>query len=903
MKEKESPVKDNQSLSDSNKVPSFNTFLDLSEFLRSSRDSRSLSIIDARIINNNIELVKDREQKEFISEYLKECLIFDGDNRIFRREINEILKIVNNKKEGDIERIRKIFETVKRIYPAYFDTKNSSEAADKLEKRFRFKALIAPGEDITKAMLYSFHDVYREDGHARISQELEHIRKGMLNQFKNLYGAYKDDIMNKIERDIAEMENAKNSGNDRVEIEEKRVEIKTLTCLLEPIKLEIKQSFRNEIALSLTARNITTSAHINPGSHLPFKNGLLNLTTGDLEKFNPDLFYTYQIDANYLRKHTTFYDCPMFRRYLNQVYYEPDIPMIISYFAYSFYPRFPVHKALFILGRERVGKGTGVRILAGLMPVGYGSVQLDKLLTAERFQLTGIIGKNVIVDAEMKRKYKRGTVKDWKFFNGIFGGDVQQNEKKNHEGVDYISHSKGIFIGNLPFFEVDNPAAVNRILLIETRNEQPKHKIPELDKKILEAERDQIATLLIQVLFKLKEREFLFPGELTPESTQDALDRLADPVENFIEEMTESAEGTTVNVEDAYHSFADWCSGKGIPTLTRQTFVKKFGYTYPKKKRGTHGDRFYIFTNCVLLDTDIEVQTQATLQVGHGASILETLNISVSGERYRRVQHVSLTFMHESKKKEKEDHDHVKDTAHMLDTWVSTSETRVNKASENAKGVSNLYQDSKTLFDSNIQYSQADPTNSAVQSEIDHKSIDSGLTLSSQKDKENDMNPKLIEDAWKIIDNCNLKVLEYSRSFTQKDSYKIRVEGEFSSFPKNVRKILTENFKITFEGSSAAKFTWLIFKLDETFNIESREYLEMEITEDIGPVASYSENYDLHKGNIVKIDWRTAAIIIKQGKGKLYNSVKTENLKAMPPEILADWGGTDTTRKEAKEDV
>ncbi|EQD48031.1 hypothetical protein B1A_14221, partial [mine drainage metagenome] len=154
------------------------------------------------------------------------------------------------------------------------------------------------------------------------------------------------------------------------------------------------------------------------------------------------------------------------------------------------------------------------------------------------------------------------------------------------------------------------------------------------------------------------EREFLFPGERTPESTQDALDRLADPVENFIEEMTENAEGTTVNVDDAYHAFADWCSGKGIPTLTRQTFVKKFGYTYPKKLRGARKDRAYVFTECIIFDTGIDLEIQGQLQVEHGVNTPETRKISSSGERYRRVQHVSLLFMCESKKKEKDDHDH-----------------------------------------------------------------------------------------------------------------------------------------------------------------------------------------------------------------------------------------------------
>ncbi|MHB8397175.1 MAG: hypothetical protein ACYDAZ_08145 [Thermoplasmataceae archaeon] len=74
----------------------------------------------------------------------------------------------------------------------------------------------------------------------------------------------------------------------------------------------------------------------------------------------------------------------MFQNYLYSTYYEPDIPMTLSYFAHTFFPDLPVHRVLFILGRERVGKGTGARILNLLMPNGSAAISLAKLLTLKR---------------------------------------------------------------------------------------------------------------------------------------------------------------------------------------------------------------------------------------------------------------------------------------------------------------------------------------------------------------------------------------------------------------------------------------------------------------------------------------------------------------------------------------
>ena len=441
-----------------------------------------------------------------------------------------------------------------------------------------------------------------------------------------------------------------------------------------------------EVLDMIRRQTFVSPATLNPGGYIPFRNGILNLATRQLEPFTPELFFTYRVEADYLDHYVTLNDTPMFRDYLNQVYYDTDIPMILSYDAYSFYPVFPVHRVLFILGRERVGKGTGARILRGLMPVGFGSVQLDKLLLADRFMFTGIIGKNLIVDAEIKRRFKRGMVKDWKHFNELFGGDTIQNEMKGHEGQDYVSSAKGIFIGNLPFFEVDNPAAASRILLIETRNEKPKKVIPDLDKKILDAERNEIATLLMQILFKLVDREFLFPGEMTPESTMEVLDRLADPVENFIEEATEES-NEDVPADKAHNAFETWCDSKGIPALPAQTFKKKFSRVYPKKLRGTRQNREYVFTGCRIFDLESGDQTQDHLQVEHGGNPPETAKTSLSGNRYRRVQHASqiLRIREGEKTRDQVTHHVTWDKVHMLNTGVTDAQKPLNSASADDK--------------------------------------------------------------------------------------------------------------------------------------------------------------------------------------------------------------------------
>jgi phage/plasmid-associated DNA primase len=404
------------------------------------------------------------------------------------------------------------------------------------------------------------------------------------------------------------------------------------------------QGFINEVIDQIRRTTFVDPDTINPGGYIPFANGLLNLNTRKLEPFTPELFFVYGVNAEYINRPILIDEIPQFYRFMASVFDEHSLALVLSYFGYTLYPGFPVHKVLLILGRERVGKGTAVRILRGLLGSGYGSIQLSKLLVADRFMFTGIIGKKVLVDAEIKRTFRKGTDKDWKAFNELFGSDAVQYEAKGQEGVDYVSKAKGIFIGNLPFFHVDNAAAASRILLVETRNEKPKKVITDLDDKILGAERNEIAVFLIQALFSLIDAEFHFPDELDTETTMEKLDLLADPVANFIEERVETVEGVDEPADDVYHAFLEWCNLKGIPSLTSQTFKSKFGFTFKKKITGPRGNRIYVFSDCSLAKSEIGIDRQEKLNAGsnevdHGNIAPESLKNTGFEDWFKRDQH------------------------------------------------------------------------------------------------------------------------------------------------------------------------------------------------------------------------------------------------------------------------
>ena len=484
---------------------------------------------------------------------------------------------------------------IDRYFPSVFNV------VEALEGRFHFKCV--PQLDTDREMIYGFN--------GQVYERFEEIIK------------HEADVEFTVQR---------KNMLDRVEgIEEDKA---LRNRLMEALNRGPSRNEIDEVLASIRRRNFT-NLEMNPPGYIPFRNGLLNLETRVLEPFSPEKFYTFQVNAKYLGTHITLMDTPKFCSYLRSTYYETDIPMILSYQAYCLYPGFPAHKTLLIAGPPRVGKGVTARLTQGLLSNGAGSFSLSGLLTAERFYYQNIQGKNLLVDGDANRTFRRGAQLAWSRFTKLFGGDTLDLEEKGKTSKDYISKSKMITLFNLPMMKIYDPPAITRFLVVQTRAEKPKVVIPDLEKEILNDERDKIATLLMQVLFKLIDRNFLFPGQLTDEATGELLDKLADPVDNFIEEAVEDEEGAQVRVEDAFNSFKEWCSTSGVTLLKRQVFVKKFGDVYTKKRLGPKGKQEYFFMGCTL--SEEEKRTGLSSWIPNEPP--ESPHIKPSGMRYRGIQH------------------------------------------------------------------------------------------------------------------------------------------------------------------------------------------------------------------------------------------------------------------------
>ena len=442
-----------------------------------------------------------------------------------------------------------------------------------------------------------------------------------------------------------------------------------------------------EVLKQIRLETFTNPEEFNPPSHIPFRNGTLNLNTWQLEPHTPFLIYLWRVEADLLEdrlNRITINDCPMYKKFLLGSYEPWDIPILLQYGGYAFYPTFPRQVVLWIVGRPRIGKGTNARIWRSLNPTGHGAISFEKLMIAEnRFAFQSVEGKNLLVDPEVKRKFKKGTRPDYGNFNKLFGGDALDLEKKGKQSNEYVSHAKGLFIANLPLPPVDDEPFIARTILVKARDNvlAKSEIIADLDTMIVNAERNEIATLFVRYLKILAQNNWNFISELTTDATMEMWELFANIVEFYLNEMVGYEEGSEIKCDDMYDSFTDWCHGKGIPPMKAQAFKKSVGYVYPKKRAGTKKNRYYVFTNCAF-DDEID------LQVGHHSNEQENRDIRALYYRYERCPTwEGILNMREKKEKS------CKIYIPKLDTEQNDSTNPIIQPSPATKTVSNMKND------------------------------------------------------------------------------------------------------------------------------------------------------------------------------------------------------------------
>ena len=355
------------------------------------------------------------------------------------------------------------------------------------------------------------------------------------------------------------------------------------------LNLGSTQNQRNEAINLIRLKTLIDPELLNVGRYIPFKNGYLNLKTMNLEE--PKGYFTYMLNARYIEGIQSLDQMPMYKRFLETTFQSEFIPLINDYMGYTFLSKeFPAQIVLFFVGLERMGKGALLRLRGLISDKDMSTLRFDKLMMPDnRFVFQKVMGVNLLFDPETKRDYNYKM--DFHNFNTLFGGDTIEEERKFKEPKSKPNpKAKGIFLANLPLFRVENEAFLARIRIAVTNTER--HSIiPDIEKKIFEAEGDMIASFWANRLHALMEKDFEFPQ--TEERARDLWERLTSSVDAWLSEvLMDDYQGIDPGElrDIAYNSYISWCNEHGIVPLKPKAFSNVMGKMYHMKRRRLAGE-------------------------------------------------------------------------------------------------------------------------------------------------------------------------------------------------------------------------------------------------------------------------------------------------------------------------
>jgi len=287
-----------------------------------------------------------------------------------------------------------------------------------------------------------------------------------------------------------------------------------------------------------------TEAHIRAGSYIDSKllgghkdyvvveNGLLNLKTRELTKFDPDLYELSRIPVKY----DPNAKCPRIEKFLSEVLLPQHIDTFYELAGYCLYKDYPFAKFFIFHGGGNNGKSKALGLLSAFL----GDENVSKLslqsLTTEGFRTSEIHGKlaNICGDIPSKPLGDTGLLKQ------ITGGDAITLERKYHDPFATTCYAKLIFSANeIPDTRYDKTDAFyRRAILIPFPNKfDPEDPLTDpyiLDKITTPSERSGLLNKALTGLSKLLQRG-VFTGEKSTEERRIEYMREANPIQYFAE--------------------------------------------------------------------------------------------------------------------------------------------------------------------------------------------------------------------------------------------------------------------------------------------------------------------------------------------------------------------------------
>lgn len=361
---------------------------------------------------------------------------------------------------------------------------------------------------------------------------------------------------------------------------------------------ELTNSMRSEVISTIKAMTFKPREDFDKDiSLLNFKNGLVNIETGEEFNHHPRFLSLTQIPVDYKPGQ----GCPQIAKFLREMLDPEQVKVVVKMLGYILLKSAKYEKAFLLVGEGSNGKSTLIKLITEFVGTENASQVSLQELTSDRFASAHLHGKMVNVFADLKAD----KINDSGYFKLLVSGDRIRAQKKHQQPFDFSNYAKLIFSANrIPDTSDDSYAYFRRwVILRFDRTFEGLAKDESLIEKLTTP--DELSGLLNVALGGLKRLKADHGFEHTDiEEIAEMYREGASKIREFIHEQCEL---DTANPElivptfDLHTAYATYCKNKGTTFLDISRFgeeLKALGVVHKLKKQ--KGRRFYIYEGIAL---------------------------------------------------------------------------------------------------------------------------------------------------------------------------------------------------------------------------------------------------------------------------------------------------------------
>ena len=354
----------------------------------------------------------------------------------------------------------------------------------------------------------------------------------------------------------------------------------------------LTRSKRTEVITWLEA-SLLDSVPLSDARYICFKNGVLDVKTGELSEHSPDYVLLNKIPHDYdPEAYSEVCD-----RTLDKIScHDPEVRALLEEVAgYTMYRRNELRKAFILIGDKANGKSTFFDMVNTMLG-SANTTALDLKELSDRFKTAEAAGKLAIIGDDIGDEF----IPNPSIFKKLVSGDRINVERKGKDPFDFDNYSKLLFsANNIPRIKDKSGAVIDRLIIVPFRATfSPDDPDFDPDIKYKLRNEESIKYLIrigINALSNVLERKrFTVSESMQKELKEYEVNN--NPVLLFFAEDPKITDEPTSKV---YRKYSEFCSLNGFQPISNMEFSKQVRKQYKVdiKQRKIRGVNYRVFVN------------------------------------------------------------------------------------------------------------------------------------------------------------------------------------------------------------------------------------------------------------------------------------------------------------------